>query len=78
MAMRDTVSSMALSRKHGMLRWLLVIGLLGVAACESDGRGTNGADCIKNDDCESDHCISGKCRPKPQTSGSAGSAGSSG
>jgi hypothetical protein len=37
--------------------------LLAIAAC--DDLRPNGAACIKNRDCESDHCESGLCRSKP-------------
>lgn len=76
---------MARQTKTSLLWTVLAIGLLVTTACEGDGRGTNGDDCIKNDDCESAHCVAGKCRSKPQfsppsspTAGAAGAAGAGG
>ncbi len=58
---------------------LFAVVALSVAACSSDNEGGNGTDCLKNTDCESAYCSSGKCRPKPAYGGAtAGSGGSTG
>ena len=75
-------------RRRGLAAALLAALSLSVSlsACDFGVEGANGTDCTKNNDCESKHCISNKCRPQPSfgggsagtSSGSAGSGGSAG
>lgn len=60
--------------------WLLLVAVpVALGACAFGTDAPNGTDCTKNDECESKHCISNKCRPKPAFGGSyAGSTGASG
>jgi hypothetical protein len=47
--------------------WITSAALVALAAgCVVAEQGPNGAICQKNDDCESDHCISNICHPIPQ------------
>ena len=55
--------------RHVLVPTLIAAALVSAFAACNSTEGTNGQYCLKNDDCESKHCISNVCRPEPKFGG---------